>query len=213
MQMPSLIEKFLKLMQILNTVLLPSPFKAFPTQPICIFLVLILFKSNLVFSYTLKEYAKKPFGNVLFIRHTMAPGYGDPQNFALNDCSTQRNLDYEGKSQAVQIGRRIKKERIKFVKVFSSQWCRCVETAQLLDIGEITIEPGLNSFFQGFVSKEKTISKLKIILDSLEHSNELVLMVTHQVTITALTGISVKSGGAVAFSTKSKESRKVNILY
>jgi len=213
MQMPSLIDKFLKLMQILNTVLLPSPFKAFPTKPICIFLVLILFKSNLVFSYTLKEYAKKPFGNVLFIRHTMAPGYGDPQNFALNDCSTQRNLDYEGKSQAVQIGRRIKKERIKFVKVFSSQWCRCVETAQLIDIGEITIEPGLNSFFQGFVSKEKTISKLKIILDSLEHSNELVLMVTHQVTITALTGISVKSGGAVAFSTKFKESRKVNILY
>ncbi|MFL2737408.1 MAG: histidine phosphatase family protein [bacterium] len=142
----------------------------------------------------------------------MAPGYGDPQNFDLNDCSTQRNLDYEGKSQAVQIGRRIKKERIKFVKVYSSQWCRCVETAQLLDIGEITIEPGLNSFFQGFVSKEKTISKLKIILDSLEHSNELVLMVTHQVTIAALTGISVKSGGAVAYNTKFKKSREVDIL-
>ena len=210
--MPYLIDKFWKLMRILNSILLPSPFKAFPIQPICIFLVLFLFKSNLVFSYTLKEYAKKPFGNVLFIRHTMAPGYGDPQNFALNDCSTQRNLDYEGKSQAVQIGRRIKKERIKFVKVYSSQWCRCVETAQLLDIGEITIEPGLNSFFQGFVSKEKTISKLKIILDSLEHSNELVLMVTHQVTIAALTGISVKSGGAVAFNTKFKKSREVDIL-
>ena len=199
-------------MRILNSILLPSPFKAFLTKTIRIFLILFFFKSNLVFSYTLKEYAKKPFGNVLFIRHTMAPGYGDPQNFDLNDCSTQRNLDYEGKSQAVQIGRRIKKERIKFVKVYSSQWCRCVETAQLLDIGEITIEPGLNSFFQGFVSKEKTISKLKIILDSLEHSNELVLMVTHQVTIAALTGISVKSGGAVAFNTKFKKSREVDIL-
>ena len=199
-------------MRILNSILLPSPFKAFLTKTICIFLILFFFKSNLVFSFTLKEYATNPFGTVLFIRHTMAPGYGDPQNFDLNDCSTQRNLDYEGKSQAVQIGRRIKKERIKFVKVFSSQWCRCVETAQLIDIGEITIEPGLNSFFQGFVSKEKTISKLKIILDSLEHSNELVLMVTHQVTIAALTGISVKSGGAVAFNTKFKKSREVDIL-
>ena len=199
-------------MRILNSILLPSPFKGFPTKTICILLILFFFKSNLVFSFTLKEYATNPFGTVLFIRHTMAPGYGDPQNFDLNDCSTQRNLDYEGKSQAVQIGRRIKKERIKFVKVYSSQWCRCVETAQLLDIGEITIEPGLNSFFQGFVSKEKTISKLKIILDSLEHSNELVLMVTHQVTIAALTGISVKSGGAVAFNTKFKKSREVDIL-
>ena len=199
-------------MRILNSILLPSPFKAFPTKTICIFLILFFFKSNLVFSFTLKEYATNPFGTVLFIRHTMAPGYGDPQNFDLNDCSTQRNLDYEGKSQAVQIGRKIKKERIKFVKVYSSQWCRCVETAQLIDIGEITIEPGLNSFFQGFVSKEKTISKLKIILDSLEHSNELVLMVTHQVTIAALTGISVKSGGAVAFNTKFKKSREVDIL-
>ena len=72
--------------------------------------------------------------------------------------------------------------------------------------------PGLNSFFQGFVSKEKTISKLKIILDSLEHSNELVIMVTHQVTITAITGISVSSGGAVAFSTKFRESKEVNIF-
>ena len=78
------------------------------TRRICIFLVLILVKSNLVFSYTLKEYAKNPFGNVLFIRHAMAPGYGDPQNFVLNDCSTQRNLNYEGRAQAVQIGRIIK---------------------------------------------------------------------------------------------------------
>ena len=87
-----------------------------------------------------------------------------------------------------------------------------METSRLIDLGEIKIESGLNSFFQGFVSKEKTISKLQKILKSLEYSKDLVLMVTHQVTITAITGISVSSGGAVAFSTKFRESKEVNIF-
>ena len=189
-----------------------SHYFRFNTRLIYIVLVLILVKSNLVFSYTLKEYAKKPFGNVLFIRHAMAPGYGDPPNFVINDCSTQRNLNNDGRTQAVKIGRIIKREGIKFLKIYSSQWCRCLETARLIDLGMITIEPGLNSFFQGFVSKEKTLTKLQEILTSLEDSNDLILMVTHQVTITAITGISVSSGGAVAFSTKFWESKEVKII-
>ena len=189
-----------------------SHYFRFNTRLIYIVLVLILVKSNLVFSYTLKEYAKKPFGNVLFIRHAMAPGYGDPPNFVINDCSTQRNLNNDGRTQAVKIGRIIKREGIKFLKIYSSQWCRCLETARLIDLGMITIEPGLNSFFQGFVSKEKTLKKLQEILKSLGDSNDLVLMVTHQVTINAITGISVSSGGAVAFSTKFWESKEVKII-
>ena len=189
-----------------------SHYFRFNTRLIYIVLVLILVKSNLVFSYTLKEYAKKPFGNVLFIRHAMAPGYGDPPNFVINDCSTQRNLNNDGRTQAVKIGRIIKREGIKFLKIYSSQWCRCLETARLTDLGTITIEPGLNSFFQGFVSKEKTLKKLQEILKSLGDSNDLVLMVTHQVTINAITGISVSSGGAVAFSTKFWKSKEVKII-
>ena len=90
-----------------------GPYFRFNTRQIYIVLVLILVKSNLVFSYTFKEYAEKPFGNVLFIRHAMAPGYGDPPYFVLNDCSTQRNLNNDGKTQAVKIGRIIKREGIK----------------------------------------------------------------------------------------------------
>ena len=182
------------------------------TKQIFIVLALILVKSNLAFSYTLKEYAEKPFGNVLFIRHAMAPGYGDPQHFVLNDCSTQRNLNNDGRIQAVEIGKIIKNEGINFLKIYSSQWCRCIETARLTGLGKITIEPGLNSFFQGFVSKEQTLTKLQKILKSLEDSNDLVLMVTHQVTITAITGISVSSGGAVAFSTRFRKSKEVKII-
>ena len=71
---------------------------------ISILAVLIFAKSGFAFSYTLDDYAKNPFGNVLLIRHALAPGFGDPQNFDLNDCSTQRNLDGEGREQAFRIG-------------------------------------------------------------------------------------------------------------
>ena len=174
--------------------------------------VLIFGKSGFAFSYTLDDYAKNPFGNVLLIRHALAPGFGDPQNFDLNDCSTQRNLDGEGREQAFIIGEKIKAARIKFSKIYSSQWCRCLETAKNMYLGEITVEPGLNSFFQGIVPKDKTLDRLRKRLESVEAKQELVLMITHQVTITAVTGITVSSGGAVAFNTKSGESREVRIL-
>ena len=179
---------------------------------ICILAVLIFAISGFAFSYTLDDYAKNPFGNVLFIRHALAPGFGDPQNFDLNDCSTQRNLDGEGREQAFRIGEKIKAARIKFSKIYSSQWCRCLETAKNMNLGEITVEPGLNSFFQGIVPKDKTLDRLRKRLESVEAKQELVLMITHQVTITAVTGITVSSGGAVAFNTKSGESREVRIL-
>ena len=168
--------------------------------------------SIFAFSYTLDDYAKNPFGNVLFIRHALAPGFGDPINFDLNDCSTQRGLNRDGREQAYRIGEKIKAAGIKFSKIYSSQWCRCMETSEYLNLGEITPEIGLNSFFQGIVKKDKTLSILRKRLKSFEAKQHLVLMVTHQVTITAITGITVSSGGAVAFSSKSGESREVKIL-
>ena len=81
-----------------------------------------------------------------------------------------------------------------------------------MNLGEITVEPGLNSFFQGIVAKDKTLHRLRKRLESVEANQELVLMITHQVTITAVTGITVSSGGAVAFNTNSGESREVRIL-
>ena len=82
-----------------------------------------------------------------------------------------------------------------------------------MNLGKINVEPGLNSFFQEIVNKEKTLSILRERLNAIESNPQLVLMVTHQVTITAVTGITVSSGGVVAFSTKSGESREVKILY
>ncbi len=180
---------------------------------IFIFAVLIFSKSSFAISYTLDEYAKNPFGNILFVRHALAPGFGDPQNFDLNECSSQRNLNGKGRKQAFIIGEKIKEAGIKFKKIYSSQWCRCIETAEYMNLGKINVEPGLNSFFQGIVPKEKTLSILGERLKSIEANQQLVLMVTHQVTITAVTGITVTSGGVVAFSSKSGKSREVKILY
>ena len=177
-----------------------------------ILVVLIFAKSGFVFSYTLDDYAKNQFGNVLFIRHTLAPGFGDPHNFDLNDCSTQRNLDEEGREQASLIGKKFKAKGIKFSKIYSSQWCRCIETAENMDHGKINYEPGMNSFFQGIVPKDITLSKLRQRPELIRSKKELVLMVTHQVTITAVTGIYVLSGGAVAFNTESGESREIIIF-
>ena len=63
--------------------------------------------------------------NVVFLRHALAPGYGDPDNFSLGDCDTQRNLDAKGRQQAIDIGAAIQRSGFRFTQVFSSEWCRC----------------------------------------------------------------------------------------
>ena len=72
---------------------------------------------------------------VLMIRHALAPGIGDPEEFDINDCSTQRNLDNAGREQAQAIGQWLRDHGIKNVKLFSSQWCRCMDTARLMGMG------------------------------------------------------------------------------
>ena len=73
-----------------------------------------------------------PKGYVLLLRHTIAPGVGDPENFKLNDCSTQRNLSQVGREDAKAVGDWLKRRDIKISRVESSRWCRAKETAQLL---------------------------------------------------------------------------------
>ena len=73
--------------------------------------------------------------NILFMRHALAPGFGDPDTFDVTRCSTQRNLDSRGRAQAIALGQAFKKSKVTFDAVFSSQWCRCKETATLLNMG------------------------------------------------------------------------------
>ena len=148
--------------------------------------------------------------DVVFLRHALAPGFGDPDGFRIGDCGTQRNLDGAGRAQARAIGRYFRDNGIGFDEVLSSQWCRCRDTAEELGIGEWQEFPGLNSFFSGIVDRDGTLALLEGKLASIR-PGELVLMVTHQVVIQAAAGISPASGGVVVFNSRTRESKSVRL--
>lgn len=135
-------------------------------------------------------------GHVALIRHALAPGTGDPAAFKLGDCSTQRNLSDAGRTQASRIGARFRAEGIETAKVFSSQWCRCLETAELLGLGPVQALPILNSFYERRENQERQTRALEDWLDGQDLDRPVVL-VTHQVNITALTGVFPSSGEMV----------------
>jgi broad specificity phosphatase PhoE len=148
--------------------------------------------------------------NVMFLRHALAPGYGDPSDFDVNNCSTQRNLDSAGRAQAKALGRVLRQHQIRFDEIKSSQWCRCQETARLLNMGKVVPFTGLNSFFEEHADREQTLRQLENYLGSVKQ-DELVLLVTHQVVISAVTGIYAPSGGVVLFNTTTKTSKALDL--
>lgn len=147
--------------------------------------------------------------DVVFMRHALAPGFGDPAHFELGKCSTQRNLDSVGRQQAATIGLEIQQSKTQFTEVLSSEWCRCKETAELLGLEEWTTFSGLNSFFQDFADKREVLGKLEQKLDELDTG--LTLMVTHQVVIRAIIGQSIGSGEFAAYNTRTKRTHKFRL--
>ena len=141
--------------------------------------------------------------NVIFLRHSWAPGFGDPENFKIDDCSTQRNLSEEGVLQARKIGKFFLKNQIQFSEILTSEWCRCKDTIKEMNIGDWETFSGLNSFFQNF-SKKKVLSLLHDKLNNVKN-DEIILLVTHQVVISKITNISPPSGGMVIYNTKNKK--------
>jgi len=135
-------------------------------------------------------------GTVALMRHALAPGTGDPADFALDDCTTQRNLDERGRAQARAIGAAFRARGIAVDRVLTSQWCRCRETAELLDLGPVEDLPALNSFFQNRAAGPEQTRATRAFLREAAGTARLML-VTHQVNITALTGVFPASGEVV----------------
>ena len=131
---------------------------------------------------------------LVFIRHAIAPGNGDPNNFDINDCSTQRNLDKNGILQSKKIGLFFKKNKVKIDKVLSSEWCRCKDTAKYAFQHFETFD-ALNSFYdERFAANEaKQIIDLKNYIKDWDGDKNLVL-VTHFVVISSILNIGVSSG-------------------
>ena len=146
---------------------------------------------------SLRELARP--GRVLMLRHAHAPGFGDPPNFVIGDCSTQRNLDASGRAQARKLGARLRAAGLSNARVFSSQWCRALETARLLDLGPVESLPALNSFFGRPDDRERTLDALRTFLARLPVDGQPVILVTHQVVVTAFTEATPPSGGGSAF--------------
>ena len=136
----------------------------------------------------------KDGNRVIFIRHSYAPGNGDPANFKLNDCSTQRNLNSEGISQSKKIGQFFHKNRIQIDKVLSSEWCRCKDTAKLA-FNKYSTFDGLNSFYDPRFeeNKDKQIQDLKNYILNWNSKKNLVL-ITHFVVISEILKVSANSG-------------------
>jgi len=136
-------------------------------------------------------------GKLIFIRHAYAPGSGDPDNFNLNDCSTQRNLSKEGQRQAKYIGEFFRNNKVKIDKVLSSEWCRCKETAKIA-FKNFSTNSFLNSFYSSKFAKnkDKQVKALKEYIKKFKSDKNLVL-VTHYVLISEILNYGPSSGEIV----------------
>jgi phosphohistidine phosphatase SixA len=130
------------------------------------------------------------------MRHALAPGTGDLPQFRLGDCATQRNLDARGRAQAEAIGAAIRARGLAVAQVWTSQWCRCRDTATLMAVGPVTEKRFLNSFFRDRSGAGDQTEALRAAMRALPEAGR-TLIVTHQVNITALTGIAPRSGEIV----------------
>ena len=171
------------------------------------FLILILFLiPNISFSNESLINLLKDGKKIVFIRHAIAPGSGDPKNFDIKKCSTQRNLNEEGKIQSKKIGDFFKQNKIKINKILSSEWCRCKDTARIA-FGKFETFNALNSFYEARFEKNrsKQIRNLRNFISSWESDSNLIL-ITHYVVILDLLNSGVSSGEMIITD------KKLNII-
>jgi phosphohistidine phosphatase SixA len=137
--------------------------------------------------------ALKAPGVVALMRHALAPGTGDPAGFVPGNCATQRNLDARGRAQAARTGAALRAAGVTFDRIWTSRWCRARDTAALMEMGTPEEMPPLDSFFAGRGDGTAQTEAALALIAALPEDTRL-LIVTHQVNITALTGLGVGSG-------------------
>ena len=155
----------------------------------------------------------KEGGKLVFIRHAYAPGSGDPDDFNINDCNKQRNLNYAGIEQAKDIGNFFRNNQIKIDKILSSEWCRCKETASLA-FKNYETKKFLNSFFSPKFAhnRETQIMDLKKYVNKWKSDKNLVF-VTHYVVISEVLDYASSSGEIVISDHKFKNIGSIKVKY
>jgi phosphohistidine phosphatase SixA len=158
-----------------------------------------------LFSFSISSYAAnlgkdlKDGQHILMMRHADAPGFGDPPGYQLDQCSSQRNLGDLGKKQSVAIGKWLSSQGINGAMVFSSPWCRCIDTAKLINQGPVNIEKSLGSFFDDMSLEKSQTRQLSVFIKNTlkQYPNKPLILVTHHVNIQAYTGKIVNVGDMV----------------
>jgi phosphohistidine phosphatase SixA len=151
-------------------------------------------------------------GNIILFRHANAPGVGDPPNFKIDDCTTQRNLDDAGRTQARRIGEYLAEKGVKVNRVVTSQWCRCKETAAIafpnLQKDAMQENAVFSSFFSERQQEPQSTATAKAILLGWKGPGHLVV-VTHQVNITGLTNVFPQSGEGIVLQRQGNQLKVV----
>ncbi|MEA2119117.1 histidine phosphatase family protein [Halovibrio sp. HP20-50] len=155
--------------------------------------------------------ALKEGGLVILMRHSLAPGIGDPPGFERGRCETQRNLSTAGRNQAQAAGRAFRARDIPIAAVYSSSWCRALDTAELMALGSVEPVPWLDSFFRGRGDRALITQTAQEQITAWQGPGNL-LLVTHQVNITALVGSGVGSGEMIVVRPKNESLQVVGRL-
>ena len=150
-------------------------------------------------------------GLVILMRHSLAPGIGDPPGFERGRCETQRNLSAAGRNQAQAAGRAFRERGIPIAAVYSSSWCRALDTAELMALGPVEPTPWLDSFFRGRGDQASITQTAQEQITAWQGPGNL-LLITHQVNITALVGSGVGSGEMIVVRPAGDEMQVVGRL-
>ena len=177
-------------------------------------IISLILKLFIFFIFTLQLNASEQAWNlaqegnkIILIRHSLAPGGGDPAGFKIDDCKTQRNLNKKGINQSKKIGKLFKKNNVPVDQVLSSQWCRCKDTAKYAFKNYFEFS-ALNSTFQSSFAKNepKQLKQLRTFINNWDGDGGNLVLITHYSIITAITNV-VPSSGEIVITDK-----KFNVL-
>ncbi len=149
-------------------------------------------------------------GVVIAFRHSLAPGTFDPPGFKLGDCSTQRNLNDEGRAQARRIGEWFAQRSLKPVRVRSSPWCRCVDTATLaFGAPEVDATLGSPRGYSEATNAESLRALRRSLAAATKRGTGFEVWVTHMFVLSALTGEGSSSGEGLVLRARTDGSPEV----
>ena len=151
-------------------------------------------------------------GHVALIRHASAPGpAGDPVGYKVDDCATQRNLSEQGRAEARALGERFRTQQVKVGKIVSSEWCRCRQTAELMNIGPIEDAPTFNNAFVLNIKRDELTAGARVLIGAWRGPGTLVV-VTHGENIQLMLGLRLREGEIIVVAPDQDNEKKMRVL-